>query len=130
LARSGTQHLQRRQGLAHHAAAALGKRDEVLAQMGEVLLDREAADRGSLSAIAIPKLGTRPIPTEEFVLDALITDRFDRFALGKPCEVSGLLTVAGYVYPPSDHGRRSCDGGRRLRPYWHQHHLSWAIPRQ
>jgi hypothetical protein len=31
---------------AHHAAAALGKRNEVLAQARKVLLDREAADRG------------------------------------------------------------------------------------
>jgi hypothetical protein len=59
LARRGTQHLQRRQRLAYHSAAALSKRNEVLAQMGEVLLDREAADSGSLSAVAIPKLRAR-----------------------------------------------------------------------
>jgi hypothetical protein len=49
--------------------AVLGKRDEVLAQMSEMLLDREAADRGPLSAIAIPKLGARSVAAEEFVLD-------------------------------------------------------------
>jgi hypothetical protein len=55
--------------LAHHAAAALGKRNEVLAPMGEVLLHCEATNSGPLSAVAIPKLGIRSITPEEFVLD-------------------------------------------------------------
>jgi hypothetical protein len=50
LARSRTYHLEARERLAHHATAALGKRDEVLAQMSEVLFDREATDSGPLSA--------------------------------------------------------------------------------
>ena len=52
--------------------------------MSEVLLDREAADRGPLSAIAIPKLRTWSIAAEEFVLDA---DREIAHPAGDPREV-------------------------------------------
>ena len=45
------------------------QRSAILAQMGEVLLDSEATNSGSLSAVPIPKLGIRSITPEEFVLD-------------------------------------------------------------
>jgi len=50
--------------------------------MSEVLLDREAPDRASLSAVAILKIRARPVDAKEFVLDqdAQIADRSSRDA--------------------------------------------------
>jgi hypothetical protein len=68
--------------------------------MSEVLLDREAADRGPFSTIAIPKLGARSIPTEELVLDR---DREIANPAGDPQEV--LVGGDGPI-DQHDHRRR------------------------
>jgi hypothetical protein len=55
--------------VAHDPAAALAHGDQGLAQMRQVLLDRETSNAASLLAIAVPKLCAGSIATEELMLD-------------------------------------------------------------
>src|SRR5882724_11603250 len=63
------QRFQFGQGIPHHPAAALGKRDQALSQVSEVLLNGEASDGVALAPVAIAKLGTRSVTAKELVLD-------------------------------------------------------------
>src|SRR5580704_3159160 len=68
--------------------------------MSEVLLDYEATNSGSLSAVAIPKLGARSVAAEELVLDG---DREIADPAGDPHEV-----LVGGDGPIDQHDHRRC----------------------